>query len=243
MPRTSMPGELKELSRQIRLLTKRCKRQEAAERDRGSRVGQVRQRCAPDSLVCLLVYILSNYVVELAADFVLGKGWKNGRVHCTGCDDVIAAVEWGYIRTPLDILLDLELEPLKLLSAAAVLAAAKYVLEHRLAAWVETQNRDHGVAPSRHLLVHHALTCVPNMVPREVRSRLLRQISGPVRKQRKFLASFRRRWGARYGRLRAEDVVGVEERRRKASGFKHSCTAGRVGLNHRPCALVLVTQA
>ena len=39
-------------------------------------------------------------------------------VHCTGCDDVIAAVEWGYIRTPLDILLlDLELEPLKLLSA------------------------------------------------------------------------------------------------------------------------------
>ena len=88
MPRTSMPGELKELSRQIRLLTKRCKRQEAAERDRGSRVGQVRQRCAPDSLVCLLVYILSNYVVELAADFVLGKGWKNGRVHCTGCDDV-----------------------------------------------------------------------------------------------------------------------------------------------------------
>ena len=23
------------------------------------------------------------------------------------------------------------------------------------------QNRDHGVAPTRHLLVHHALTCVP----------------------------------------------------------------------------------
>ncbi|OLP73505.1 hypothetical protein AK812_SmicGene47235, partial [Symbiodinium microadriaticum] len=43
---------------------------------------------------------------------------------------MLAAVEWGYICTPLDILLDLELEPLKLLSAAAVLAAAKYVLEH-----------------------------------------------------------------------------------------------------------------
>ena len=80
----------------------------------------------------------------------LSRDGKNDRVHCAGCDDVIAAVEWGYIRTPLDVLVDLELEPLELLSAAAVLAAAKYVLEHRSAAWVETQNRDHGVAPSRH---------------------------------------------------------------------------------------------
>ena len=65
-------------------------------------------------------------MVELAADFVLGNGCKNDRAHCTGWDDVIAAVEWGYIRAPSDVLVDLELEPLKL-SAAAVLAAANYV--------------------------------------------------------------------------------------------------------------------
>ena len=65
--------------------SKRCKTQAEA-RDRCTQFGQVRQRCAPHNLVCLHVFILINYVMEVP----LTSSWEeDGRTirlrHAPSC--------------------------------------------------------------------------------------------------------------------------------------------------------------
>ncbi|CAJ1347757.1 unnamed protein product, partial [Effrenium voratum] len=98
-------------------------------------------------------------------------------------------------------------------------AAGKYVVEYKLFHWVLTQNRCHGVAPSRTQLMEKAQAFVPSNVNSAVRSQLCKLFGGKPRAQRKWLARFRKRWGVRLGVLKVQDYVPVEEKRAKALAF------------------------
>ena len=99
-------------------------------------------------------------------------------------------------------------------------AAGKYVVEYKLFHWVLTQNRCHGVAPSRTQLMEKAQAFVPSNVNSAVRSQLCKLFGGNPRAQRKWLARFRKRWGVRLGVLKVQDYVPVEEKRAKAGGCR-----------------------
>ncbi|CAJ1383501.1 unnamed protein product, partial [Effrenium voratum] len=94
--------------------------------------------------------------------------------------------------------------------------AARYVVEHQLFGWIVEQNSEHGVAPSRDQLVEKALCFTPSTLPSEVRRALAASFNAQPRAQRKWLARFRARWGARLGVLKVQEVVPLEERQAKA---------------------------
>ncbi|CAE6936347.1 unnamed protein product [Symbiodinium sp. CCMP2592] len=167
----------------------------------------------------MLVYGFSGHCSSAAADFACGRGWRLGASAAAATEEQVATVEWAYIHMPLSVLVDLELEPLKMVGQRDVYCAAKYCLEHRLVAYVEEQNTVHGIAPSRAQMLDVALASIPAAAPSCVKERLVSLVQGTPRKERKYLAAFRRRWSARYGCLRTEDVVDVAERRQKATVF------------------------
>ena len=141
------------------------------------------RRCASDSLMCMLVYIFSGHCSQTAADFVRGRGWRPGLSDLAEQEEIVADVEWAYICMPtvtLVALVDLELAPLTLVSKKDVLCAAQYVLERRLAAYVEVQNIQHGVAPSRERLVECATSSIPSAAPADVQHRLLSLVPGDL---------------------------------------------------------------
>ena len=213
-------ADVMELSRQIHNLSRRCKRAQASRAAAEELLGPDgrARRCASDSLMCMLVYIFSGHCSQTAADFVRGRGWRPGLSDLAEQEEIVADVEWAYIGMPTVTLVDLELAPLTLVSKKDVLCAAQYVLERRLAAYVEVQNIQHGVAPSREQLVECATSSIPSAAPADVQHRLLSLVQGNPRKERKYLAKFRLRWNAKYACLRVQDNVDIAERREKA-GF------------------------
>ena len=90
-------------------------------------------------------------------------------------------------------------------------------MEHSLYLWIGNQNHDRGVAPSREQILARALSFIPAQAPDEVRVRLRHMLTGAPRKQRKWLARFRNRWGARIGVLRPGEDVPVALRKQKAA--------------------------
>ena len=164
MPSPTGPERLRELSRQIKNLAQRCRAAAVSAPTEVEGAADGGWRCAPDSLMCMLVYIFSGHCSNTAADFASGRGWRPGASAAAATEEQLAAVEWAYIRMPTSVpsvLVDLELEPFKMVGQRDVYCAAKYVLEHRLMAYVEVQNTEHGVAPSRAQMVDVALTSIP----------------------------------------------------------------------------------
>ena len=172
MPSPTGPERLRELSRQIKNLAQRCRAVAASAPTEVEGAADGGWRCAPDSLMCMLVYIFSGHCSNTAADFASGRGWRPGASAAAATEEQLAAVEWAYIRMPTSVLVDLELEPFKMVGQRDVYCAAKYVLEHRLMAYVEVQNTEHGVAPSRAQMVDVALTSIPATAPLCVKERL-----------------------------------------------------------------------
>ena len=91
-------------------------------------------------------------------------------------------------------------------------------MEHNLYNWIASQNANHGVAPSREQVVEQLETSIPLQTPQKVRVKLCNLLNGHPRKQRKWLARFRKRWGARIGVLRPQEAVSLPDRRQKAGG-------------------------
>ena len=145
MPSPTGPERLRELSRQIKNLAQRCRAAAASAPTEVEGAADGGWRCAPDSLMCMLVYIFSGHCSNTAADFASGRGWRPGASAAAATEEQLAAVERAYIRMPTSVLVDLELEPFKMVGQRDVYCAAKYVLEHRLMAYVEVQNTEHGV--------------------------------------------------------------------------------------------------
>ena len=132
------------------------------------------------------------------------QSYLEGHAH----DDIVAWVETACIETPDDALRDLLDEPAASCAPKAagrkrknLMQAGRYVLEHAIFQWTVKQNLVHGVAPSRDLLVTHALSIIPESLPHFVRVKLSNPLMSAARTQRKWLRSFRLRWGARVGGL------------------------------------------
>ena len=124
-------------------------------------------------------------------------------------ETVTGEVEQAFLDAPRSALVALVEDPMGHFEFEDLLCAHQYVMEHSLYLWIGNQNHDRGVAPSREQIVARALSFIPAQAPDEVRVRLRHMLTGAPRKQRKWLARFRNRWGARIGILRlrpGEDV-------------------------------------
>ena len=114
-------------------------------------------------------------------------------------------------------------------NARDVLAAAGFVLQRRLWEWIHNQNVQRGVAPSRAMLVERARQLIPDGVPPHVAARLLRPLR-LGRSQRRYLASFRKHFACKLGKLRVMPPMTQEERRAKVSWQVHRFVLPYVGV-------------
>eukprot|EP00439_Symbiodinium_sp_Y106_P011366 s2045_g1.t1 len=150
------PKRLRELSRQTKNLAQRCRAAAAASAPAEVEGAADGGRCAPDSLMCMLVCIsvvtapTRQLTSLLAEEQLAGSNGLTFACHVGSCGFGIG----------------------KMVGQRDVYCAAKYVLEHRLMAYVEVQNTEHGVALSRAQMVDVALTSIPATAPLCVKERL-----------------------------------------------------------------------
>ena len=185
------------LTRRIRALQQRKRRCEATS-----------ALLPSESKLALLVYVLGGKSRPMLVHFLrgIGRRWQRRLQHT----DILEDVVWAYRTDP---------PPETVLSLSKdQFAAGKYVVEYKLFHWVLTQNRCHGVAPSRTQLMEKAQAFVASNVNSAVRSQLCKLFGGKPRAQRKWLARFRKRWSVRLDVLKVQDYVPVEEKRAKARG-------------------------
>ena len=72
-----------------------------------------------------------------------------------------------------------------------------------------------GLAPSRSQLVEQALANIPTLTPEDVKAYLNMVLASSDRSQRRWLAKFRRRWGARLGILKPCSTLPLKEKQSK----------------------------
>lgn len=219
--------ELLRLRQQINNLARRYKRAAAAE-ERSSHVDLRPRRRRATSTRCLMVYILGGRSSALAVDFMLGRGQHDSRAPARkrGCaasqssaevvQKLTADIEEAFARAPSSAVAGLLQDPMLHFEVNDLLCAHKYVMEHNLCAWISAQNVQQGVAPSREHVLAQLQAQISAHAPEQVRERLCKLAAGTPRKQRKWLARYRRRWHARFGVLRTQEHVCHEEKQRKA---------------------------
>lgn len=218
--------ELKDISRQIRNLSKKQRRAAAPSR-RGRRACVRGERHPAHHPRSLAVYVLARHSSSVAVDFMSGRGWR----HCQSgksfdppsqsrVQESTEEVEQAFLQAPISGLVALVQDPLKHFEFEDLLCAHKYVMEHRLFSWIKVQNQEKGVAPSREQICNQALDFISAEAPNQVRCHLSALLRGSPRKQRKWLARFRKRWGAKLGVLRPRDDVPLALRKLKASKQK-----------------------
>jgi hypothetical protein len=191
-------GVRAELRRQVRNAGKRLRRLQVPEEE------QLLERPLPRE--ALLVFVLAQHQACVAVDFLRGIGLSQKCPHASVDKQVLSDyLVDAYISADDEVLRDLLDPPSSQGVHAQMYKAAKYVVEHKLFAWTSNQNIEHGVAPSRAQLVEQALDAFPAGLPAAVAEDLARPLRGTARTQRKWLASFRRRWGARVGKLRIRE--------------------------------------
>lgn len=195
----------------------------AAATPKSPAIGQA-QRFDPHSSKSVMVFVLAGHSSRVAVDFVLGRGWYSGRNGAARWREpsevlfntVSGEVEQAFLNAPISALVALAADPLKHFEYTDLLCAHKYVMEHRLCQWICSQNQVHGLAPSRQQILEQALFHIPAEAPEQIRASLTLFVTGAPRKQRKWLARFRRRWGARIGVLSAREDVPIPIRKKKA---------------------------
>ena len=194
----NVQAELADVQRRLRALQKQCSKRwpihDCTQRAR---------RCAPTSRACLFVFVQSGRATQVAVDFVSGRGWNTSRQLLDEQErqELAAEIEWAYIRAPLEDIVMLETKPQELCSWQDLVAGTRFIVEHTLFAWVQKQNVEQGLAPSRSL-VEQALANIPLLAPEDVKAYLNTILASSDRSQRRWLAKFRRRWGARLGMLK-----------------------------------------
>ena len=126
----------------------------------------------------------------LVVDFVSGRGWNTS---CQLLDEqerqeLAAEIEWAYIRAPLEDIVMLETKPQELCSWQDLVAGTRFIVEHMLFAWLQEQNVEQGLAPSRSQLVERALANIPLLAPEDVKAYLNTILASSDRSQRRWLA-------------------------------------------------------
>lgn len=208
----NVQAELADVQRRLRALQKKCSKRRPIHD-----FTQRARRCAPTSRACLFVFVQSGRATEVAVDFVSGRGWN---MSCQLLDEqerqeLAAEIEWAYIRAPLEDIVMLETKPQELCSWQDLVAGTRFIVEHMLFAWLQKQNVEQGLAPSRSQLVEQALANIPLLAPEDVKAYLNTILASSDRSQRRWLAKFRRRWGARLGMLKPCSTLSLKEKQSK----------------------------
>ena len=145
-------------------------------------------------------------------------GLKRKLVHVGDARTIEAGIEAAYDLLALTQIAAFHDDPVQagLVTEAQMLALIRWLVERSLCKWVGQQNHTYGVAPSRAQLVDHALSAIPSFAPHVWKQKfrlLIRSMTD--RRQRKWLAKFRSRWGLRLGRLQRRSHLSLEEKRAK----------------------------
>ena len=189
---TDMDPELVHLNKRIRNARERLKRaQRQSEPD-----------CLPTPAVALnalLVYIFSWNNLEIAAHFLVLR--HSGAP--ADLEGMRALMERIYLGTPnVQIVQVMNQECADFCNMQQMASACRYIVEFHLCIWVRTQNCKKGLAPNRAQLVREALSLIgTTAAPKEVQDRVRQPLISSVRSQRKWMARFRKSWGAKLGRL------------------------------------------
>ena len=178
---------------------------------------QKARRCASTSRICLFVFVQSGRATEIAVDFVSGSGWNTSEQLLDEQErqELAAVIEWAYIRAPLEDIVRLETKPQALCSWQNLVAGTRFIVEHMLFAWLQRQNVEQDLAPSRLQLVEQALANISTLTLEDVKAYLNTVLASSDRSQRRWLAKFRRRWGARLDILKPCSTLPLEEKQSK----------------------------
>ena len=189
----TMPSvELIGLNKQIRNARERLKRsQRRSETDR--------LPSAALGLSALMVYSFSWNNLDVAARFLL---WKQCR-DVEDLEKMRGLMERIYRSTPNSEIVQLMNEEcVACYRMRQMTGACRFIVEFHLCGWVEIQNCEKGFAPNRAQLVREALSFVATLAaPKEVQDSVRQPLLSSVRSQRKWMARFRKTWGAKLGKL------------------------------------------
>ena len=118
-------------------------------------------------LQTLLVYIYSGHQSDVAARF-----WVSETGTSLSLGEAAAHVEWLYISASVDEKVEMMLHPRCSLGLRPLMVALRFIVELQLLSWVQFQNYECGVAPSRKMLLDHAQSCVPKDLPPSLTARI-----------------------------------------------------------------------
>ena len=162
--------------------------------------------------VALVIYSLTDYTAEPAAQYVVAYARKR-RWPPKSPDELCALVEDCFLHTDVG-----ELAALADTSApadpAVMSTAIPFVQEWRLVGWTRNLNYNKGVAPNTEavllrleqdrLVILEGVRPAPRGCVQQARARV-------------WARRWRRRWGARYGSLRVRETIPVADMQSKAS--------------------------
>ena len=202
-------AELDERLKDVNLELGEFLRSQKSERARASRVWKLTERL---QRIALIAYVLADYTPEPAVVFLRNAGGARGWPDASD-DELAFMVEQLFLEADVDEVAALsdESDPL---DYHAVRVAARYAREWRLVVWGRRLNEDCGIAPSVRMLVDKAfelgVSSSSGVSPKPIGRAVGSAAKAWARK-------FRIRWGARYGSVKAQEVVPVEEMRTKVN--------------------------
>ena len=180
------------------------------ERQATKRAEKAWQLSASEKDVVLIIYVISDYVVAPAISFLERVGNKR-HWPCRSRDDLQALTEDMFLAADPATVVSLcdRWQPLK---PESMQVARRYVEEFGVVEWVGNANRQLGAAPSADALLQE-MERRRVMFPAAARFPPLgnaKEIKGRV-----WAFRWRKRYGARIGRLRFREDISVEELRQK----------------------------
>jgi len=195
----------------------RCAQKRLAKRRKRERHNPSGWRCLPRSPSCFLVFAYTGKSAAVAAEFVQGRGWRKGQGQpCSSNVDLVADIESSHGLAEATRIAAVQQDPKQAgCQEHEVVAVLRWLVERALYEWVETQNTENGVAPSRAQLVEQARTTSASLAPESLLRRVSAALLGSSRSQRRWLAKFRARWGLRLGKLKAQSPLSLEQKRAK----------------------------
>ena len=211
------------LANELRQVRSQC----GSERKRARRVQQAAARAWKLSTELLhptlIMYFLCDCVATPAVAFLRRSGRQR---HWPPRDDQMLRrlVEDAFIEVDMDSLVQLT-DVDDPLDSVAMNVALRYIQEWKIVQWGCALNSHHGVAPSTASIVRQAAnvgTTFPSATFGATRT------GRPDRCARMWATRFRRRWGARLGKIRVREHMPADQMQTKAPLFisftsRHAC--------------------
>ena len=162
--------------------------------------------------VCFVLFVLCCPDASVARSFWTSK---TESLVCPSPEELLQKLEARYLSTKLsDLQIVLDGGGQRNVHAAAM----SYLQQHRLHHWVQLQNHEHGVAPTRRMLAEHIRDDVLRGRDAPTPTGELRSLAAHV----KWIQRFRRRWGCRLAVARPGDRLPLTTLRDKVWCQKRS---------------------